>query len=192
MAARETTVFVSLYPATSIFPSKKLAVLAGMTDQKALWILCACSHLCESIFLPMLNSPLSTRFSNEQEQQSLEESLQSPVKQRELVNQEKNLAVNLQHHVTVSQMGYEPRQGGSNWVQAVGCSSTLELCLLWALPMSNTPSHHQGNNTSEYCAGPEKKNFPLGNSMIDIQCVCRTVFFLLPSEFSGLFQDGFP
>lgn len=28
--------------------------------------------------------------------------------------------------------------------------------------------------------------------MIDIQCVCRIVFLLLPSEFSGLFQDGFP
>ncbi|KAM7336375.1 hypothetical protein ACRRTK_004868 [Alexandromys fortis] len=45
-----------------------------------------------------------------QEQQSLEESLQSPVKQKELVNQEKNLAVNLQHHVTVSQMRSESLQ----------------------------------------------------------------------------------
>lgn len=97
----------------------------------------------------MLNSPLSTRFSNEQEQQNLEESLQSPVKQKALVSQEKNLAVNLQHHVTVSQMRYEPRQEVSNWVRVVGCSSTLELCLLWASPMGNVPSHHQGTNTSE-------------------------------------------
>lgn len=45
-----------------------------------------------------------------QEQQNLEESLQSPVKQKALVSQEKNLAVNLQHHVTVSQMRSESLQ----------------------------------------------------------------------------------
>nr|XP_048316444.1 disks large homolog 5-like [Myodes glareolus]XP_048316445.1 disks large homolog 5-like [Myodes glareolus] len=45
-----------------------------------------------------------------QEKQRLEESLQSPVKQREIVNQEKNLAGNLQHHVTVSQMRSENLQ----------------------------------------------------------------------------------
>ncbi|XP_036031867.1 nucleoporin GLE1-like, partial [Onychomys torridus] len=40
----------------------------------------------------------------QQEQQRLEERLQSLLKQREMVTQQKHLAMKLQHHLTVSQM----------------------------------------------------------------------------------------
>ncbi|XP_028719314.1 nucleoporin GLE1-like [Peromyscus leucopus] len=43
----------------------------------------------------------------QQEQQRMEERLQSLLKQRELVTQQMNLAIKLQHHLTVSQMRSE-------------------------------------------------------------------------------------
>ncbi|XP_036032155.1 disks large homolog 5-like, partial [Onychomys torridus] len=46
----------------------------------------------------------------QQEQQRLEERLQSLLKQREMVTQQKHLAMKLQHHLTVSQMRSEKLQ----------------------------------------------------------------------------------
>nr|XP_042126079.1 uncharacterized protein LOC102928215 isoform X2 [Peromyscus maniculatus bairdii] len=64
----------------------------------------------------------------QEDQQRMEERLQSLLKQRELVTQQKNLAIKLQHHLTVSQMRPRQKLGyGANWVPC-----TRALCPLWA------------------------------------------------------------
>ncbi|XP_076400422.1 disks large homolog 5-like isoform X3 [Peromyscus maniculatus bairdii] len=64
----------------------------------------------------------------QEEQQRMEERLQSLLKQRELVTQQKHLALKLQHLLTVSQMEPRVKLGyGANWVPC-----TRALCPLWA------------------------------------------------------------
>lgn len=63
--------------------------------------------LFESVFMPVLKPLLRTPSSNEQEQQRVEENLQSQQNEMELVIQKKNLARKLQHFLAIPQMSYE-------------------------------------------------------------------------------------
>ena len=47
---------------------------------------------------------LTAQSSNEQEHQTLKEKLQSLLKQKEMITQQKEWAAKMQHHFTVSQM----------------------------------------------------------------------------------------
>lgn len=63
--------------------------------------------LCENVRIPLFNPLLRIQSSNVQEQQRLEENLQSQWRESELVIQKRNLAGKLQHYLTVSQIRYE-------------------------------------------------------------------------------------
>lgn len=64
----------------------------------------ACVHVCVHVRVCTCTTPVSTQYSDEQEQDVLEERPQDPIKQEELVTQQKDMTEKMPHQFDVSEM----------------------------------------------------------------------------------------